>query len=166
MGLLEGRVRFVRWIFFFFFSILSGMVNSRRGLAAAFRDGFRKGLRLNFFAVDWAGKEGEWIGMVNLLGDFLILKLCDLIFRGWCGGRQFWGCNFLIVYSLMKLWRDYSNIFLKLGLDILRYVDIVQFIIINSSSYNDKRKNFVSWIFINLSLLLHVHIVTFAGKWT
>lgn len=38
--------------FFFFFSILSGMVNSRRGLAAAFRDGFRKGLRLNFFAVD------------------------------------------------------------------------------------------------------------------
>lgn len=40
---IEGGIRFVR-IFFF---ILSRAVNSR-GLAA-FRDGFRKGLGLNFF---------------------------------------------------------------------------------------------------------------------
>lgn len=49
---------------FFFFSILSGMVNSPgEGLAAAFRDGFRKGLRLNFFAVvvDWKGEWIRWI---------------------------------------------------------------------------------------------------------
>lgn len=55
---IEGGIRFVR-IFFF---ILSRAVNSR-GLAA-FRDGFRKGLGLNFFffavAVDWAEK-GERI---------------------------------------------------------------------------------------------------------
>lgn len=88
----------------FCFFILSRAVNSR-GLAA-FRDGFRKGLGLNFFLqLRSIGRKrgkgfGEWRAW------FLILKLYGFNFSEWYKGRErnckiyisifsyFWECNF------------------------------------------------------------------------
>lgn len=80
---VEGGVRFVR----IFFIILSRAVNSR-GLAA-FRDGFRKGLGLNFFFLQLRSigrKRGKGFG--EWRAWFLILKLYGFNFPEWCEGRD------------------------------------------------------------------------------
>lgn len=70
-----------------FFFILSRAVNSR-GLAA-FRDGFRKGLGLNFFFLQLRSigrKRGKGFG--EWRAWFLILKLYGFNFSEWCKGRE------------------------------------------------------------------------------
>lgn len=101
MGLLEGRVRFVRWIFFFFFLFFRGWLIVGGGIGGRFSRWFSKGVEIKFFCS--CGRLKGGMDSVNLLGDFLILKLCGFNFQSGVEGREFWGCNFSIVYSLMKL---------------------------------------------------------------
>lgn len=96
---------------FFFFLFFRGWLIVGRGVGGRFSRWFSKGVEIKFFCS--CGRLKGGMDSVNLLGDFLILKLCRFNFQSGVEGREFWGCNFSIVYSLMKLWCDYSNIFLK-----------------------------------------------------
>lgn len=97
--------------FFFFFLFFRGWLIVGGGVGGRFSRWFSKGVEIKFFCS--CGRLKGGMDSVNLLGDFLILKLCGFNFQSGVEGREFWGCNFSIVYSLMKLWCDYSNIFLK-----------------------------------------------------